>query len=166
MRENWALCNKAVAKIFSKYTRFLSTVKQLRIRPFQDDFQAFLVCFPLHTGIVRHGLCAVSMARWTGGWTWLRVAFAWKPCTVKKENSIFLIYKAIQSGAAEEGLPNIWGNAQIFPHVLYKEDVIRIWLCNCFILNLHMCEENLIFFFISVQAAASHPCSWPYSRWR
>jgi hypothetical protein len=39
------------------------------------------------------------MARWTGGRTWLRVAFAWKPCTVKKESQIFLIYKEIQSGA-------------------------------------------------------------------
>jgi hypothetical protein len=36
----------------------------------------------------------------------------------KKENQIFLIYKEIQSGAAaKEGLPNIWGNAQIFPHI-------------------------------------------------
>jgi hypothetical protein len=38
--------------------------------------------------------------------------------TDKKENQIFLIYKEIQSGAvAKEGLPNIWGNAQIFPHI-------------------------------------------------
>jgi hypothetical protein len=44
--------------------------------------------------------------------------------TDKKENQIFLIYKEIQSGAVaksyivyEEGLPNIRGNAQIFPHI-------------------------------------------------
>jgi hypothetical protein len=81
-------------------TPMFSTVKKEKTRPFQDDFQAFFVCFPLHTGIVRHGLCAVSnsMARWTGGRTWLRVAFAWKPCTDKKESQIFLVYKEIQSG--------------------------------------------------------------------
>jgi hypothetical protein len=44
-------------------------------------------------------------------------------CTDKKENQIFLIYKELQSGAVansyiyEEGLPNIWGNAQIFLHI-------------------------------------------------
>jgi hypothetical protein len=57
-------------KLLQKYlanTPIFSTVKKRRITPFQDDFQAFLVSFPLHTGIVRHGLCAVSMARWTGG---------------------------------------------------------------------------------------------------
>ncbi len=43
--------------------------------------------------------------------------------TDKKENQIFLIYKEIQSGGVaksytyEEGLPNIWGNAQIFPYI-------------------------------------------------
>jgi hypothetical protein len=33
-----------------------------------------------------------------GGGTWLRVAFAWKPCTDKKESQIFLVYKEIQGG--------------------------------------------------------------------
>jgi hypothetical protein len=33
-----------------------------------------------------------------GGRTWLRVAFAWKPRTDKKESQIFLIFKEIQSG--------------------------------------------------------------------
>jgi hypothetical protein len=43
--------------------------------------------------------------------------------TDKKENQIFLIYKEIRSGAVaksyiyEEGLPNIRGNVQIFPHI-------------------------------------------------
>jgi hypothetical protein len=41
--------------------------------------------------------------------------------TDKKENQIFLVYKGIQNGAVaksfEEGLPNICGNAQIFPHI-------------------------------------------------
>ncbi len=43
--------------------------------------------------------------------------------TDKKENQVFLIYKEIQSGAVaksyvyEEGVPNICGNAQIFPYM-------------------------------------------------
>ncbi len=42
--------------------------------------------------------------------------------TDNKSNQIFSIYKEIQSGSSckviyEEGLPNIWGNAQIFPHI-------------------------------------------------
>jgi hypothetical protein len=48
--------------------------------------------------------------------------FLYNICTNKKENNIFLIYKEIPSWAVanviyEEGLPNIWGNAQIFPHI-------------------------------------------------
>jgi hypothetical protein len=35
----------------------------------------------------------------------------------EKENKIFLKYNDIQMGSHEEGLPNIWGNAQIFPHI-------------------------------------------------
>ena len=34
--------------------------------------------------------------------------------------------------------------------VKYEEAVSHIWLCNCSILNFHIYEENLIFFFISV----------------
>jgi hypothetical protein len=43
--------------------------------------------------------------------------------TDKKENQIILVYREIQSGAVakpygeEGGLPNIGGNAQIFPHI-------------------------------------------------
>jgi hypothetical protein len=37
--------------------------------------------------------------------------------TAEKENKIFLIYNDIQMGSPEEGLPNTWGNAQIFPHI-------------------------------------------------
>ncbi len=46
----------------------------------------------------------------------------------------------------EEGLPNIWGKAQIFPHI-YQEAVSHIWLCNCSVLNFLIDEEHLIFFF-------------------
>ncbi len=34
---------------------------------------------------------------------------------------------------------------------IYEEAVSHIWLCNCFILNFLVYEENLIFFFISPQ---------------
>ncbi len=37
--------------------------------------------------------------------------------TDEKENKIFLIYNDIQMGSHEEGLPNICGNAQVFPHI-------------------------------------------------
>ncbi len=42
--------------------------------------------------------------------------------TDNKENQIFLIYKETQKWSSckviyVEGLPNIWGNAQIFPHI-------------------------------------------------
>jgi hypothetical protein len=42
--------------------------------------------------------------------------------TDKKQNKIFLVYKEVESGAvaksySEEGLPNIRGNAQIFPQI-------------------------------------------------
>ncbi len=42
--------------------------------------------------------------------------------TDKKENKIFLIYKEIQSRIVEkiiyeDGLSNIWGNAQTFHHI-------------------------------------------------
>ncbi len=41
----------------------------------------------------------------------------------------------------EEGLPNIWGNAQIF-----KEAVGHIWLCNWSILNFLIYQENFLFY--------------------
>jgi len=44
------------------------------------------------------------------------------PLTDKKEKKIFLIYKAIQNGTVaqviyQEGLPKVWGNAQIYNHI-------------------------------------------------
>jgi hypothetical protein len=33
---------------------------------------------------------------------------------------------------------------------IYEEAGNHIWLCDCSILNFHIYEENLIFFFISV----------------
>ncbi len=80
---------------------------------------------------------------------------------IKKKKIKFLIYKEIQSGAVmyEEGLPNIWGNAQIFP--IYEEAVSHIWLCNCSTLKVLIYEENLIFFFFSVWTIADYrPDQW------
>ncbi len=37
--------------------------------------------------------------------------------------------------------------SKYFP--LYEEVVSHIWLCNCSLLNFHICEENFIVFFIS-----------------
>jgi hypothetical protein len=54
----------------------------------------------------------------------------------------------------EEGLPNIWGNAQIFLHIWGGRYSYCIWLCNCSILNFLIYEENLTFFFISVPTSS------------
>ncbi len=75
--------------------------------------------------------------------------------TDKKENQIFLIYKENSEWSSckviyEEGLPNIWGNAQIQYFSIYEEAVSDIWHCNCSILNFLIYEENFIFFFIAV----------------
>ncbi len=57
----------------------------------------------------------------------------------------------------EERFPNIWGNAQIFPHTYMRRPlVIHIWLCNCSTLNFLIYEENLLFFFISAWSLAKN----------
>jgi hypothetical protein len=72
----------------------------------------------------------------------------------KKENQIFLIYKEIQSGAVaksyrRKGFLIYEEMRKYFP--LYEEAVSHIiCLCNCFILNFLIYDENLFFFFISV----------------
>jgi hypothetical protein len=61
----------------------------------------------------------------------------------------------------EEGLPNIWGNAQIFNHIQYEEAVTKIWLCNRSLLNfLVQYMRKIFFFFISVDWAlfSTPPC--------
>ncbi len=68
------------------------------------------------------------------------------PCTLIKKKIKFSSF--IRKFVYEEGLPNVWGNAQIFPHIWGA--VSHIWLCNCSILNFLIIEENLILFFISV----------------
>ncbi len=76
------------------------------------------------------------------------------PHADKKENQIFLIYREIQSGAVVKSYmrkgfliyEEMW---KYFP--IYKEAVSHIWLCNCSTLDFLIYEENLIFFFISVQ---------------
>ncbi len=74
--------------------------------------------------------------------------------TDQKENQIFLIYKEIQSGAVAKsymgkGFLKYEEMRKYFP--IYEEAVSHIWLCNCSTLNFLIFEENLIFFFISVQ---------------
>ncbi len=39
---------------------------------------------------------------------------------------------------------------QYFP--IYEEALSQIWLCNCSIMNFFLYEENLIFFFFSVDS--------------
>ncbi len=73
---------------------------------------------------------------------------------MKKKNQIFLIYKEIQSGAVaksyiRKGFLINEKMRKYFP--IYEEAVSHIWLRNCSILNFLICEENLIFFFISVE---------------
>ncbi len=80
------------------------------------------------------------------------------PCTDKKENQIFLIYKEIQSEAVVKSYMRKgfliyeemrkYFDYYYFP--IYEEAVSHIWLCKCSILNFLIYEENLIFFFISV----------------
>jgi hypothetical protein len=50
----------------------------------------------------------------------------------------------------DEGLPNILGNEQIFPHEEVISYVRLCIVCNCSILNFLIYEENFIFLFISV----------------
>ncbi len=78
--------------------------------------------------------------------------------TDKKENNIFLIcsirkfsWDRVQSHICE-GLPNIWGNAQIFSP--YMRRSLVIYALHPIPLNFLIYEENFISFFIS--AVSSH----------
>ncbi len=51
----------------------------------------------------------------------------------------------------EEGLPNTVYEEMRKYLTIYLEAISHVWLCNCSILNFLMYEENLIFFFISVE---------------
>jgi hypothetical protein len=71
--------------------------------------------------------------------------------TDKKWNKIVLIYKEIQSGAVAKsymtkGFLIYEERCKYFP--IYEDAVSHMWLCNCFILNFLVYEENW-FFFIS-----------------
>ncbi len=73
--------------------------------------------------------------------------------TDKKENQIFLIYKEIHSGGVaksymRKGFPVYEEMRRYFP--IYEKAVSHKCLCNCSVLNFHIDEETLIFFFISV----------------
>jgi hypothetical protein len=73
--------------------------------------------------------------------------------TDKKEKKIFLIDKEIQNGAVAKSYMR--NSFLIYEEMhkyfaIYEEAVSHIWLCNCSILNFLICQENLIFFFISV----------------
>jgi hypothetical protein len=72
-----------------------------------------------------------------------------------------LIYKEIQSGAVansymRKGFLIYDKIRKYFP--IYEEAVRHICLCNCFILNLPIYEENLIFFFYTVYLTLQEPC--------
>jgi hypothetical protein len=72
---------------------------------------------------------------------------------LKKENNNFphIEGNSDRSGFKviyEEGLPNIWRNAQIFSHIYCKGTVsriCRIWLCNRSLLDFLIYKENLVF---------------------
>jgi hypothetical protein len=72
----------------------------------------------------------------------------------KKENQIFLIYKEIQSGAVaksymRKGFQIYEEMCKYFP--IYEEAVSHVYCSH--ILNFLIYEENLIFFFIGVEAS-------------
>ncbi len=71
--------------------------------------------------------------------------------TDKKENKIFLIYKEIQKGSVAKSSrpPHIWLNICVVRHILGS--LPQFWLCNRSHLNFLICEENFVFFFISVK---------------
>ena len=51
----------------------------------------------------------------------------------------------------EEGLPTIWGNAQIYTiHTVYEEAVSHTWLCNRSLLDFLILYMRIFFFFVSV----------------
>ncbi len=73
------------------------------------------------------------------------------PFTDKKENTIFLIYREIQSGAVAKSYmrKGFLINEEMRKYlVIYEEAVSHIWLCNSSTLNFPIYEENLFFFFI------------------
>ncbi len=85
---------------------------------------------------------------------------SYEPCTDKKENQIFLIYREIQSGEVaksymRKGFLIYEEMRKYFP--IYEEAVSHIWLCNCSTLNFPIYEENLIFFFISSPSSLKFP---------
>ncbi len=73
--------------------------------------------------------------------------------TDKKENQNFLIYKEFQSGAVANSYMRkgflIHEMRTYFP--INEDAGSHIWLCNCSTLKFLTYEENLIFFFISVE---------------
>ncbi len=85
--------------------------------------------------------------------------------TDKKEKKFFLIYKEIQSGAVAKSymrkgfLIYMRKYANISPYM--RKAASHIWLCNCSTLNYLIYEENLLFFFISVESYAGPPAPLP-----
>ncbi len=63
----------------------------------------------------------------------------------KKEYQIFLLYKEIHGGAVAKSYMR--KDFQFYEEMrkyftMYEEAVSHIWLCNCFILNFFIYEEN------------------------
>ncbi len=94
----------------------------------------------------------VLALRFKAGWSdflFQIVAFLMKTYTEKKENQIFIILYIRKFNSMTNGLL-IYG--EIFANFLiYQEALPHIWLCNCSTLHFLIYEENLIFFFISLQ---------------
>ncbi len=80
-------------------------------------------------------------------------------CTDKKKKKNLLIYKEIQNGAFAKSYVRkgflIYEEMRKYL-IKNEESVSHIWLCNCSVLNFLIYEENLIFFFISVESTS--PC--------
>ncbi len=57
----------------------------------------------------------------------------------------------------EEGVPNIWRNAQI-RITIFEETVSHIWLCTRSLLNFFIYEETFILFFNSVHKKDDYEC--------
>ncbi len=90
-----------------------------------------------------------------GNWSDIPVkyAFIYICALVKKKIKFSLIYKEIQSGAVansymRKGLPSIWGNAQIFPHIVYirRPLVIYDFATSPFWISLYMRKIWFSFF--------------------
>ncbi len=142
-----------------RYTRYHEVRKGCRLSWLTNSA---LVCEPKCRGRVE----LRGLSQWVHLYTWNPNKFwrsnsIFKLYTAKKENRIFLTYKEILSGPVAKSYMRKGGfliyeeMRKYFP--IYEEAVSHIWLCNCFILNFLIYDENFILFFISVVASILRP---------